>query len=378
MDKLFRKKDYVLVVDVGSSKIRAVYAGEGINNTFKIKGEKVINYDGFYEGNFLDEEKLSGIFEQIFAELDIVAKKVGKVYISVPAEFSSVRTTELTIHLGDRRKIKKSDIDSLFYMASEKAKNADVEVVSVNAINYCLDDGRVTNSPIGESAITLSGKLSIVYADKSYIDLFNSIVSGFDFSSVEYVSDLLSQALYIIPKEKREDLSLLVDVGDLTSSIAFVKGDGLIGLTSFSRGGGFITHDLSEALNISLTEAERLKDQIVLSIKPKENDYYELASDIGKVMKIPLAEANEVAGYRIEELAQVISKCAQMWTKEYIGYLPVYLTGAGITKIKGGRDYLAKCLGRNVNYGVPNLPGKDKPELASVYSLLNQVLKSDR
>lgn len=378
MMRLIKKNEYVLVVDVGSSKIRAVFAAQGINNTFKIKGEKVIDYDGFYEGHFLDEEKLSVIFEQIFNELDIVAKKVGKVYISVPAEFSSVRTTELTTHLGDRRKIKKSDIDSLFYTASEKAKNADVAVVSVNAISYCLDDGRVTNAPVGENAITLSSKLSIVYADRCYIDLFNSILAGFGFNSVEYVSELLAQALYIIPKDKREDLSLLVDVGDLTSSIAFVKGDGLVGLTSFSRGGGFITHDLSEALGITLAEAERLKRQIVLSIKPKANDFYELNSDIGKTIKIPLAQANEVAGYRIDELAQVISKCAQMWTKENVGYLPVYLTGAGISKIQGGRDYLAKCLGRNVSYGVPNLPGKDKPELASLYSLLNEVLKGNK
>ena len=114
----------------------------------------------------------------------------------------------------------------------------------------------------------------------------------------------------------------------------------------------------------------------MLSVKPRPNDYYELTSDVGKTIKIPLAEANEVANYRIDELAQVIAKCAQMWTKEYVAYLPVYLTGAGISKIKGGRDYLAKCLGRNVNYGVPNLPGKNKPELASVYSVLNEALKS--
>ena len=87
--------------------------------------------------------------------------------------------------------------------------------------------------------------------------------------------------------------------------------------------------------------------------------------------------ANEVASYRIEELAQVIAKCVQMWTNGSGAYLPVYLTGAGISKLKGGRDYLAKCLGRNVNYGTPTLPGKDKPEFASIYSLVNEALKSE-
>lgn len=372
-----KKDKFVLVMDIGSSKIRAMYAGYGLNNTFNIKGEKQVDFDGFYEGEFLKQEKLSYTFEQIFQELDIASKNIDKIYISVPAEFSSVRTTEVTVHLGDRRKIKKSDVDSLFYMGSEKAKNADVEVVSVNPIQFQLDDGRFTHEPIGENALSITAKLSIIYADRKYIDLFNSIISTFDFVSVEYISDALAQSLFVIPKEKREDLALLVDVGDLTTSIAFAKGNGLIGLTSFSRGGGFITNDLSEAFDLSMNEADRLKKQIVLSLKGKQNDFYELNIEGGKVEKIPLTMANEVAGYRIDELAQVIAKCAQMYTNEFISYLPVYLTGAGISKIKGGRDYLAKCLGRNVNYGQPPLPGKDKPELSSIYSLVNEALKSE-
>ena len=372
-----KKLDIVLVLDIGSSKIRAMKAGRGLNGTFNIKGEKQFDYEGFYEGEFLKQEKLSYIFEQIFQELDASPERIKKVFISVPAEFSSARTTEVTAHMGDRRKIKKADVDSLFYMAGEKAKNSDVEVVSINPIYFLLDDGRYTNDPIGENALSLTAKMSIIYADKKYIDLFNSIISAFNFNSVEYMSDSLAQALFVIPKEKREDIALLIDVGDLTTSIAFAKGEGLIGLTSFARGGGFITNDLSEALNLSMSEAERLKRQIVLSLKGKQNDFYELTSDAGKTIKIPLNTANEVAGYRIDELAQVISKCAQMWTSEYLSYLPIYLTGAGISKIKGGRDYLAKCLGRNVTYGVPPLPGKDKPELSSVYSLVNEALKSE-
>ena len=64
-----------------------------------------------------------------------------------------------------------------------------------------------------------------------------------------------------------------------------------------------------------------------------------------------------------------------MTSNQFQTFLPIYLTGGGLSKIKGGRDYLAKCLGRNISYGVPNIPGKDKPELASIYSLVNSALK---
>ena len=370
------KNNFVLVFDIGSLKLRSIFAGRGLNNTFNIRGYKEYDYDGFYQGEFIMPEKLSPLMEQIISDLDVNTKEIDKVYIGVPAEFSSVSRTEVSINFGSRRKVKKADIDSLFYMASEKAKNASVEVVSVNPISYNLDDGRLSLDPIGEIASSITANLSIVYGDKKFIDMFNALVAGLGFASVEYISEPLSQALYIVPKEKREDLSLLIDVGDLTTSISFVKGNGLYALTSFSRGGGFITNDLAEAFDLSMNEADKLKRQIVLSLKGKPNDFDELTADLGKTIKIPLNSANEVVGYRIDELSEVIAKCVQLNTREFLQYLPTYLTGAGISKIKGGRDYLAKGLGRNVSYGKPPLPGKDKPELASIYSLLNSALNA--
>lgn len=367
---------FVLVFDIGSSKLRAMYAGRGLNDTFNIKGYKEISYDGFYQGEFIRQEKISLLFEGVIKEFDLEPSKMDKIYIGVPAEFSSVKRTDVTINFGNRRKVKPSDIDSLYYMASEKAKNLNVEVVSVNPISYILDDGRMTLEPVGENAVSITANLSIIYVDRKFIELFNAIVGGLDFDSVEYISEPLSQALFVIPKEKREDLTLLLDVGDLSTSISFVKGEGLHALTSFSRGGGFITNDLAEAFEISMDEADLLKHQIVLSLKGKQSDFYELPTEGGKLAKIPLNVANEVVSYRIDEMAEVISKCVQLNTRERLLYLPIYLTGAGLSKIKGGRDYLAKCLGRNISYGKPPLPGKDKPELSSILSLVNSALIS--
>jgi len=371
-----KKNKYVLTFDIGSSCIRAMIAGRGLNNTFNIRGYKEIQYDGFYEGEFLDKDKLYPLFESIVDEFDSLTNKIDKVYIGVPAEFSSVMTTEVAINFGDRRKVKSSDIDSLYYMAGEKLKNADVEVVSVSAIEYIVD-GRITHDPIGESGAGIIGKLSVVYVNRAFIDTFNSIVGGLGYSAVEYISEPLAEAQFVVPNDKKEDMALLVDSGDITTSIALVKGEGLVSLTSFSRGGGFITNDLAEAFGLSMGEADRLKKQIVLSLKGRPNDYYELTTDLGMATKIMLNEANEVVGYRIDELSEVIAKCLQLNNQHFSTYLPIFLTGGGISKIKGGRDYLAKCLGRNVSYGKPTIPGKEKPELASIYSLVSAALKSN-
>lgn len=368
-------KDYVLVIDIGSSKLRAVIAGAGVNDTFIVKAQAVSEYDGFYEGRFLNPDAIGDNIKALLAELDYVGDKGNrKVYIGVPAEFSSVVCTTATYNLGERRKIKQSDLDNLFYTAGERAKGENVEIVSVSPLSYKLDEGRTSISPLGEQAMTITAELSIVYSVKEFIELFNKIVASLGFDSVEYVSEPLAEGLFVISKEEREDLNLVINVGDLTTNVAFVKGEGLASLASFSIGGGHFTNDLSEAFDLSLQEADRLKRQIVLSLKPGANDFYELTNDVGKVVRIPMAIANEVVASRIDIIGSAISQCIQLFSSQFMPYLPTYLTGAGISQIKGGRDYLAKCLGRNISYGVPPLPGKDKPQKASIYSLVAVAL----
>ncbi len=372
-----KNKD-VLVFDIGSSKLRAMVASEGVNNTFIVKSQTVVVYPGYYEGRFLDEEGLVDVFDGVLNELDFeVGKNGNKVYIGVPAEFSSVQSTSANLNFGERKKIKKSDLDTLFYSASEKAKEENVEILTVCPIIYKLDEGRVVSEPIGETASSISAELSIIYAGRGFICLFNNIVGNLGFESVEYISEPLCEGLLCINKDDREDLNMLINIGDLTTSVAFVKGEGLVSLYSFSYGGGHITNDLSEAFELSLNEADRLKRQIVLSLKGKNNDFYELMSDSGKIVKIPLVEANEVVGYRLDTIGSAVMQCLQLFSKQYISYLPVYLTGSGVSLIKGGRDYLAKCLGRNISYGVPPIPGKEKPQNSSILSLVGYALRSN-
>ena len=64
------KKEKVLVFELGSSALRAMLAGRGLNNTFVVKAYKEIAYDGFYEGKFLEPEKLTTIFSQVISEFD--------------------------------------------------------------------------------------------------------------------------------------------------------------------------------------------------------------------------------------------------------------------------------------------------------------------
>ena len=84
--------------------------------------------------------------------------------------------------------------------------------------------------------------------------------------------------------------------------------------------------------------------------------------------------ANDAVSYRLELIATTINECIRLFAKEFVPYYPIYLCGAGISKIKGGKDFIAKCIGRNISYGVPPIPAMDKPELSGMLGLVNTAL----
>ena len=59
-------------------------------------------------------------------------------------------------------------------------------------------------------------------------------------------------------------------------------------------------------------------------------------------------------------------------------YRPIYLTGGGITEIRGVREYLSMRLGRTVEILAPQVPSFNKAAQSSVLSLLDMALHRQR
>ncbi len=368
----------VTVVEIGSSKLSCLIAERGLNNTFVVKAKASVEYAGFFEGEFIESAYVYDAVMTLFSQISSTyKKKIRKVYVGVPAEFSKVVTCEEQINFKFKHSINEKDINKLFDQASENHYVEDMEIVCVNPISFKLDDNKNIQNPIKQKAYSLGAELSIIMVQSQFVKMFNKIWTKLEIEQVEYLSEPLAESMFILPKEERERTCIVIDVGARSTSVSFVKGEALTNLTSFSMGGSYITSDLSEACGISYNDARNLKKESVLSVRGDKNDTYDLVTLGGKTIKIPLNFVNEVLCYRIGIIASTVNECIRLFAKEYVPFYPIYLCGAGITKIKGGKDYLAKCLGRNVSYGIPPVPSLDKPELSAVLGLINSALASE-
>lgn len=367
---------YVSCLDFGSSKISVMIAESGINNTFNIRGTGEMEYAGFYNGGFVEPEKLyEAIAGCILKAETNSGLKVEKLHIGVPAEFTFVECKNSSVAFNKRLKIGDEEVANLFSLASREVRHDGATIISRSPIYFILDDSRKVIDPKGEVSTRLSGQISFTLADNNFIELIDNIVKNMGLKEVEYVSSSLAESLYLLDPQVRDSGAILIDVGYLTSFVALVKGDGLIALNQFSVGGGHISADLCQILQISFKEAENLKRKVVLSLAATDSDFYEVTVN-GNVTPVSAKLTNQIVASRLDMIVELINRC--LIKMKGNSYLPIFITGGGVCLLKGGKDYLSKGVGENVEMLSSKIPQLSKPTYSSILGLLDLALKEQK
>lgn len=367
---MFRAKNSsASVLDIGSSKITALCGGKN-NGRLAILGQCTVQYSGFMDGEFLDEADLAFAVQKAISSVEAgLAAKIKKITVGVPAEFCYSITKKVNITFAARTKITQDVLDEAYASAVENFE--EYSAINVQTIYCTLDDGIKMISPLGQKAITLSILVNVIYAHKKFISLFNQMLAGQGIEAVNYIASPLATCQGFFGGVAQS--VCVVDIGYLSSSVAFAKGAGLENMFSFSCGGAQVEIALMDAFALTFKEATELKKNLVLSLDDDGMEYYE-TSNLGKKRKVLTKSANAVAKDVLLELAFVVGECLKKAT--YPETAPVYLTGGGISQIAGAKDLFAQHLGREVKFLSYEALGFNNPFHSSCVALLLSQISS--
>lgn len=369
------QKKQVAVIDVGSSKITAMVGERGINKTFVIKGSCSYEYDGFENGEFFDVARLKNV---LVAVSDGINKASGgnikTVYVGVPGDFTDVFVKDSQISFAKKKKIQDEDIDALFDSAFMLTSNK-YTLINRSAVVYELDDFRRLANPVGSYSEILKGKLSFVVCSNYFIEIFRTVLSDCGFSNIECVSSSLAQALYLVDAETRDRTAILADVGYISTTFTIIQGDGLLYQNNFAYGGGYITAALTEKLNIEFDEAERLKRKINLSQINTSASYDLIEADNGEYYNVE--ELKYAIKSSLDNLCENISNSIEQSGYIIPEYVPLLVTGGGISYIRGAKEHVSGRLNMPVGIITPKVPLMDKPTESTILSLLDLALEQN-
>ncbi|MBQ9485928.1 MAG: pilus assembly protein PilM [Clostridia bacterium] len=362
------QKKQVAVIDVGSSAITVLIGERGVNKTFLIKARKDYAYDGFAEGEFFDAAGVKKILFSAAAFIADAAKKGEvRVFIGVPGEFTQVTVKNSQISFSGKKRITESDVDTLFDSAFVPA-SAKYSLINRSAIVYELDDYRRVANPIGVSSEILKGKLSFIVCSNYFIETVKNTVKASGFSDVECVSTALAEVMYLLEPETRDRIAMFLDIGYISATFSLVQGDGILYQRSFSYGGGFITAALTQKFGMDFDVAEELKRKVNLSAINGDS-YNVISCSDGKYYNTE--EARKTVKESLDGLCEEIENCREGSGYNIPEYVPLLITGGGISWLRGAKEHVANRIGATVEIVAPKVPLMDKPTESSALSLLD-------
>lgn len=364
-------KDVVSVLDFGSSKITILTGVKEVNNSFKLLASCDCEYDGFTNGEFVDSNALKTyIVDTIHKVEKDLGYRINYLYVGVPAEFCFVYDKVIVKNFNKKTKITTKIIDSLFLEDTDDNPYPTHTVINKSPLYYIINEDNKTNEPLNMLANKIQVKASYILVENQFKLLICGILESVGIKDYDFLSNSLSEALYLIDEHRRNEGIYLVDCGFITTSVAQIQGDGLQELKSFSQGGGFITADLSQILDISYEEAEEIKMQAIISLKPQGMDYYQTST--GK--KFGIKTINEIILARLDKIVELVKKCINSFTPELPEYIPICFTGGGINFLEGITDYLRHEFDRPIEMVKPRALLYARPDLSSSVSLLNMAI----
>lgn len=365
------KLNDVAVLDIGSKKISVMIGNKTPKGVFNVKGFGSCYYSGFSGGKWFNVQDLkSAVGKALHVAEAESGVKTKKLYIGVPSEFIAIVVKEVVLARGRAQRITDADVTELFEQGDTYKNHSRYTTIGNFAIYYTLDDKtRRFVEPRGIEAYKITGLVSYVLCERSFTSLFENIAKDLHLKEVEYVSSIWAEGMSLLSEDKRYRRQLIADVGYITSSVAVVQGDGLVSLTSFSLGGGHVASDIAMMFEVPFSAAEEVKDKIDLSLAYDETSYYE-AGENGKY-RFSALDVNEIAKSRLDTIAEFISESIAQSGFECNAHCPVYLTGNGVTTIRGAKEYLSQVLKKPIEIIAPDVPCYNKPKFSSTIALLD-------
>ena len=367
----------VAVLDFGSSKISVMCGERAINNTYNIKASADVEYAGFNGGEFYEPSQVQNCVKNaILAAETTLKNRIKKIYVGVPGEFITTVVRESVITYKRKRKIDEIDVDGMFDSVDIFEDNKEYTVIKKSAIYFEIDDNKRVLKPIGQKASKVKAMCSFILCEKKFLVFVIKILNNLGIKDYDFVSSTLAMTQFLFAEKERENMVLLCDIGYITTSLMVASGKGLLFTKSFSDGGGYITADLTECLHIPFAVASKLKNQISLSLDLSPDDKYEIkngeekqAYDAGVVHQIVRDRLNLICTY----IKKIFSECPYPIEPS----TTLYLTGGGISYMRGCCEFMAEKLNRNVEIAVSPLLTANKPHRTSIFSVLEIALKRE-
>lgn len=364
------------VLDIGSSKVVCLCGSFANRDGITVHGVSVCPYAGYTNGVFNDYRALhNAVVEAIQHTEQDARQRIREVAVAVPGPFSKLAVSQASIPIGERgKRVTAEDIDQVISLSLQKVAVPGFQLMHSTPISFMVDGVVNSGTPTGMKASELGAQVSHMYVQEDFVRTMEQIFSAIDVEISMCVSAQLCNVLTIIPEKERIRPAVLIDVGYTHTDVSLAENAAITDCRTIDIGGRHFASDLSFGLDVPIETAELVKRRYVFLQQPLSNTEIVRTPtgpkrvDHGVIELIMEARAGELVSLLREALGQM-------------GVMPeanpvTYITGGGLTMIKGANDYLRAGLQLPVKRDAPWVQDMDTPNYTSAFAALDFVLRA--
>jgi cell division protein FtsA len=325
----------VAALDLGSTKVTAVVAeagGDVRHPTARVLGIGIERSNGVKRGVVRDIEEATRAITKALSDAQRMAGvEVGSVYCGIAGEHVAGKSSQGMVSVTGEE-IRTGDLARVNDVACAVSLGRDHELLHAIPQDYRIDQQPGIGEPLGMTGSRLEAEVYLVTVYSNALQNLKKCVERAGYHVEEFVLEPLAASLPILTPDELELGCALVDLGGGSTNVAIFQGGKIRHTASLLCAGGHVTNDIVHGLQVTQSDAEKLKERNGAAYEPlvPGSDIIELPSTPGQG---PRTVARQVLAHimhmRLQEVLEYVE--AEITRANYQGRLP-----AGLVLVGGG------------------------------------------
>ncbi|MEX1100138.1 MAG: cell division protein FtsA, partial [Bacteriovoracaceae bacterium] len=256
------EKDYVLALDVGTTKVCAIL---GVQTSENIDGLEIIGVGshpsyGLKKGSVVNIDKTVRSIRCAIEEAKMMAgaTELRQATLGIAGNhIYCFNSSGVVAVKGDE--ISAQDVERVVEAAKAVLIPTDREVLHVIPQEFRVDSTSGVKDPVGMCGSRLEAHVHIVTGKTPLIQNLIKCVEACGIEAKDIVLQPIASSRSVLTSEEKDLGVVLVDIGGGTTDLAVWKDGSLVHSQIIPVGGNHFTNDLAVALKIPHNEAERIK-----------------------------------------------------------------------------------------------------------------------
>lgn len=232
------------------------------------------------------------------------------------------------------------------------------EVLHAQPVNFALDHRSGLSDPRGQIGHTLSTDLHMLTVDATAIQNLAYCLKRCDLELAGVASSSYVTGISSLVEDEQELGAAVIDMGGTTTGISIFMKKHMIYADTVRMGGDHVTSDISMALQIPASHAERIKTFYggVVATGRDDLERIELKCETGDWnhdrREVSVAELIGIMRPRVEEILEEVRYRLDAAGFDHLPSQQIVLTGGG-SQIPGLDGLASRILGQQVRLGRP-------------------------